>query len=79
MLNCMSSIQVRNVPEDLHRQLKVRAAQAGRSLSDYVLDELRVAAGRATMSQWLQDVDALPPTEKFPTPAAQVIADERRR
>lgn len=75
----MSTIQVRNVPEQLHRQLKVRAAQEGRTLSDYVLDELRVAAGRPTMSQWLHDVDALPPPKDAPTQAAEVIADERRR
>jgi plasmid stability protein len=75
----MSTIQVRNVPEQLHRQLKVRAAQEGRTLSDYVLDELRVAAGRPTMSRWLADVDALRPPADAPTPAAQVIAEERRR
>ncbi len=75
----MSTIQVRNVPEQLHRQLKVRAAQEGRTLSDYVLDELRVAAGRPTMSRWLGDVDALPPPADAPTPAAEVIADERGR
>ena len=75
----MSSIQVRNVPEQLHRQLKVRAAQAGQTLSDYVLDELRVAADRPTMRQWLRDVDALPPVEGAPTPAAEVLAGERRR
>jgi len=75
----MSTIQVRNVPDQLHRQLKIRAAQEGRTLSDYVLDELLVAAGRPTMTQWLRDVDALPPREDAPTPAAEVIADERRR
>ena len=75
----MSTIQVRNVPEELHKQLKVRAAQEGRTLSDYVLDELRVAAGRPTMSQWLRVADALPPPENAPSPAAEVIADERRR
>ena len=75
----MSTIQIRNVPEQLHKELKVRAAQEGRTLSDYVLDELRVAAGRPTMSQWLRHVDALPPSEVAPTPAAEVIADERRR
>lgn len=75
----MSTIQVRNVPEQLHRQLKIRAAQEGRTLSDYVLDELLVAAGRPTMTQWLRDVDALPPRGDAPTPAAEVVADERRR
>jgi len=75
----MSSIQIRNIPEQLHRQLKVRAAQAGQTLSDYVLDELRVAADRPTMSHWLRDVDALPPAQHAPTPAAEVLAGERRR
>ena len=74
----MSTIQVRNVPEQLHRQLKVRAAQEGRTLSDYVLDELRVAAGRPSMNRWLDEVDALPPPGDAPRPAAEVIADERR-
>lgn len=40
----MSMIQVRNVPEDLHRQLKIRAAQEGMTLSEYALTELRRAA-----------------------------------
>jgi len=40
----MGLIQIRNVPEDVHRTLKVRAAAEGTSLSDYVLRELtRVA------------------------------------
>lgn len=33
-------LQVRNVPDDVHRTLKSRAALAGKSLSDWVLDEL---------------------------------------
>ncbi|MGP9724455.1 FitA-like ribbon-helix-helix domain-containing protein [Corynebacterium sp. AOP40-9SA-29] len=36
----MSMIQVRNVPEDLHRRLKARAASEGITLSDLVLREL---------------------------------------
>ncbi len=75
----MSTIQVRNVPEDLHRQLKARAARQGRSLSDYVLDELRVAANRPTMGEWLVTVEALPAPLHTPTPAADVLADERPR
>jgi len=34
-------IQLRNVPDDLHRKLKVRAAMAGGTLSDYLLVERR--------------------------------------
>ena len=31
----MTMLQIRNVPDDLHRRLKARAAMAGMSLSDY--------------------------------------------
>lgn len=37
-------IQVRNVPEKLHRSLKARAALAGKSMSELILDELRAMA-----------------------------------
>lgn len=36
----MGLIQIRNVPDDVHRTLKVRAAAEGTSLSDYVLREV---------------------------------------
>jgi plasmid stability protein len=75
----MSTIQVRNVPEDLHRQLKARAAGQGRSLSDYVLGELRVAAHRPTMGEWLAAVETLPTPAHPPKPAADVLAGERHR
>ncbi len=40
-------IQIRNVPDDVHRELKVRAARAGQSLSDFLNAELvRVVAHR---------------------------------
>lgn len=47
-------IQVRNVPEDLHRTLKSRAAMAGMSLSDYLLAELRRVAERPTREDLLE-------------------------
>ena len=40
-------IQIRNVPDEVHRELKVRAARAGMSLSDFLNAELvRVVAHR---------------------------------
>jgi antitoxin FitA len=44
-------IQVRNVPDGLHRRLKMRAAAAGMSLSDYLLKELRHLAERPTIEE----------------------------
>jgi len=41
-------LQVREVPDDVHRTLKVRAAQAGTSLSEYVRAELELIASRPT-------------------------------
>jgi plasmid stability protein len=44
-------VQIRNMPERLHRTLKARAAEAGLSLSDYLLGELRDGAARPTPEQ----------------------------
>lgn len=44
-------IQIRNVPDALHRRLKSRAALAGMSLSDYLLSEIRQMAERPTIDE----------------------------
>ena len=44
-------VQIRNVPDDLHRRLKSRAALAGRSLSDYLLSEIRKIAEQPTLDE----------------------------
>lgn len=47
----LKMIQVRNVPEQLHRNLKSRAALSGMSLSDFLLLELRRVAERPTLDE----------------------------
>jgi len=44
-------VQLRNVPDALHRSLKARAALAGMSLSDYLLAEIREVAERPTLAE----------------------------
>ena len=44
-------IQIRNVPDALHRRLKSRAALAGMSLSDYLREEIRQVAERPTIDE----------------------------
>jgi len=44
-------IQLRNVPDALHRRLKARAAMAGMSLSDYLLAEVKEVAERPTLAE----------------------------
>lgn len=49
----MKTIQIRNVPDDVHRTLKVRAAQDGVSLSDLALAELEKLASRPSREDLL--------------------------
>ena len=44
-------IQVRNVPDNVHRTLKAQAAMAGMSLSDFLLAEIRHIAERPTVAE----------------------------
>lgn len=48
------TIQIRDVPDDVHRDLRVRAAAAGTSLSRYCLEELTKAARRPPIAEVLQ-------------------------
>lgn len=50
-------IQIRNVPDDVHRELKVRAAQAGMSLSDYLNAELARLAARRPLSELVDELE----------------------
>jgi hypothetical protein len=50
----MKTIQIRNVPDDVHRELRTRAAAAGVSLSDFVLEELERVARRPAVSDLLR-------------------------
>jgi plasmid stability protein len=71
-------IQVRNVPDALHRTLKARAAMAGMSLSDYLLAEMREIAERPTMNEMRERLRRRE-SVVLSIPAARVIREERDR
>ena len=71
-------IQIRNVPVELHRRLKSRAALAGMSLSDYLLKEIRAVAERPTMEEFRARLRERPPVT-LSVPPAEVIRAERDR
>jgi antitoxin FitA len=75
----MKHVQIRNVPEELHRTLKVRAAQAGMSLSDYVLAELRRATDRPTREEILARVRTRRSPKLRVSPADAVRAERDSR
>jgi plasmid stability protein len=76
---CVKNLQIRNVPDDVHRTLKSRAALAGMSLSEYALAELRRAAERPTREEILARIAARPPTRLRRSPAAAVRAERDSR
>jgi antitoxin FitA len=69
-------IQIRNVPEDVHRRLKSRAALAGMSLSDYLLSEVQQIAERPTLEEMLERLRGDPPSALSES-AADIIRAER--
>ena len=77
-LNMGAMVQIRNVPEALHRQLKSRAALAGMSLSDYLLSEIRQVAERPTIDELRARLRSR--TEMAPSvPPAEAVRAERDR
>jgi len=56
----MSNVQVKNLDEELHEQLRARAAQEGTTISDYVLELIRRDLRRPTRRQWLDEIAQLP-------------------
>lgn len=71
-------IQIRNVPQRMHRKLKARAALAGMTLSEYILQELKKDLERPTREELLERISTLPGVKLSKTPA-QVIREERER
>ncbi len=69
-------VQIRNVPLEVHRRLKARAAIEGMSMSDYVLREVRKALERPTRQEVLERLAAVP-RRRFRRTAADVIRADR--
>ena len=72
-------IQIRNVPEALHRRLKARAALEGKSLSDYLLGEIAEAAERPTADELRARLAARTPISPSPEPALAVREEREAR
>jgi plasmid stability protein len=72
------TIQIRNVPDDVHRTLRTQAAASGKSLSDFLLDEVTLVAARPTVAEVLRRAadrgGGIPPGV-----AAQLVREARDR
>lgn len=69
-------LQIRNVPDDLHRKLKARAAMEGISMSELALREIKHAVDRPSRAETLSRIAELPPIELRES-AADAIRRER--
>ena len=69
-------IQIRNVPDALHRSLKARAALSGMALSDYLLLEIKEVAERPTLAELRERLHRrMPIAVQIDT--AQLVREER--
>jgi len=69
-------IQLRNVPDSLHRGLKARAATAGMSLSDYLISEIKDIAERPTLAEMRERLHQRKPVSRQIN-TARMIREER--
>jgi len=69
-------IQLRNVPDTLHRGLKARAAMAGMSLSDYLLAEIKEIAERPTLEELRSRLHGRRPVSAI-IDSARLVREER--
>jgi plasmid stability protein len=72
------TIQVRDVPDEVHARLTARAAEQRRSLSELIRSEIVQVAQRPTMAEMLDRLSGRPRTELPETPA-EALARERQQ
>jgi antitoxin FitA len=72
-------IQIRNVPEPLHREVKARAARAGMTLSDYLLEMVRRSLERPEPGELLARIRERQPVYPSESPAEAVRAERESR
>lgn len=72
----MAALQLRDVPDDLHRELKVRAARSGQSLSEYTLAVLHQHVATPTLSDLVERISRRAAVEPDP-PVGELIRAER--
>jgi plasmid stability protein len=69
-------VQIRNVPDEIHRRLKARAALAGLSISEYLLQDIERSLERPTRDELLERLSRRSRVEPV-EPVAAAIAAER--
>lgn len=71
-------IQIRHVPDDIHRRLKTQASLEGMTLSDYLLREVTRLSEQPTREEIRSRLAQLSPV-KTRIPVAAMLRQERER
>lgn len=72
-------IQIRNVPDPIHRTIKARAAKAGMSLSDFLLKEVTQTASLPTTEELMERIRSREPVRASESAAKAVRAERESR
>jgi antitoxin FitA len=72
-------IQIRHVPDELHRKLKVRAAEAGMTLSDFLRKEVELVAERPTLADLRERIARRSRVRPSVSPAHVIRAEREGR
>jgi len=70
-------IQIRNVPDDLHRELKLRAVAAGMTMSDYIKKELSWANEKDSWEEIFARAKARGPSGMTTQEVVDIIREHR--
>jgi antitoxin FitA len=73
----MGNLQIKNLPEELHDELRQRAEVANMTVRDYVLQLIRRDLAVPSKAEWLERLATRASHEG--TTAAEVLAEERSR
>ena len=74
----MAALQVKNVPDDLHEELRVAAAERGCTISDLVLIAIRKELRKPRMTAWVEQVSRLPRVDVTNKEILDAIDEGRR-
>ena len=72
----MAHLQIKNLPDNMHEELRRRAADRSESVRDYVLDLIRRDLSLPTFEDWVEELHAAPPAD-VDVDAPRIISEGR--
>lgn len=75
----MANIQIRDVPDHVHRELLRRAENSGKSLQQFLMGQLVIMIDQPDMDEVLKEIRALPKVSLSSSQIVQMLKEERAR